>query len=40
MIDIERVPAVGQLAVHKRKIAEVSNWFKGFPHHGKVLVIE
>lgn len=38
MIDIERVPAVAQLAVHKKKVAEVSNWIKEFPHHRKVLV--
>jgi hypothetical protein len=36
IVDIERIPAVAQLAVHKKKIAEVSNWLKEFPHHRKV----
>jgi hypothetical protein len=34
--DVDRVPAVAQLAVHKRKVAEVSKWLKEFPHHRKV----
>ena len=35
-VDFERVPPVAQLAVHKKKVAEVSNWLKEFPHHRKV----
>jgi len=35
-VDVDRVPAVAQLAVHKKKVAEVSNWLKDFPHHRKV----
>ena len=36
IVDFERVPSVEQLAVHKKKVAEVSNWLKEFPHHRKV----
>ena len=36
IVDFERVPPVAQLAVHKKKVGEVSNWLKEFPHHRKV----
>jgi hypothetical protein len=31
------LPAVAQLGVHKKKVAEVSTWLKDFPHHRKVI---
>ena len=31
------MPLVAQLAVHKKKVAELSNWLKEFPHHRKVI---
>jgi flagellar biosynthesis GTPase FlhF len=35
-LDFEQIPSVAQLAVHKKKVSEVSNWLKEFPHHHKV----
>ena len=36
VVDLEKIPPVAQLAVHKKKVAQVSNWLKEFPHHRKV----
>ena len=35
-LEIDRVPCVAELAVHKRKVSEVASWIKDFAHHGKV----
>ena len=32
----EEIPSPAHLAVHKKKIEDVSNWLKQFPHHRKV----
>jgi hypothetical protein len=37
MVDIDRIPGVADLAVHKRKVLEVSSWLKDFSQHKKVL---
>lgn len=36
MGDVDRIPAVDRLAVHKNKVQEVSNWLWQFPHHRQV----
>ena len=38
IVGFEKVSPVAQLAVHKKKVAEVSNWLKEFPHHRKVVL--